>query len=125
MTTLAQSAPGRNRPAAGEPNAKDDRGSGTSSPPATIIAEWPVNSREWFRVAIEQYNGTWLFSARKWFEADDGSIRPGKHGLGIGVRHLPRIVEAAAAALQVARDHGLIGEADHGGGDTRSDSRRG
>jgi hypothetical protein len=45
----------------------------------TVIAEWPLNRRERARISIEQFNGTWLINARKWFEADDGSLRPGKH----------------------------------------------
>ena len=76
--------------------------------PATVIAEWPINSRERLRVSIEQYNCTWLFSARRWFAADDGSIRPLKRGLSIGLKHLPLIAEGTARALAFARERGLI-----------------
>jgi hypothetical protein len=78
---------------------------------ATIIAEWPLNRRERLRVSIEQYNGTWLFNVRRWFEADDGSMRPGKRGFAIGVKHLPQIAEATAKALAQARARGLIHDA--------------
>jgi hypothetical protein len=77
---------------------------------ATIIAEWSINSRERLRVSIEQYNGTWLFSARRWFAADDSSIRPLKRGLSIGLKHLPLIAEGTARVLTFAREHGLIEE---------------
>jgi hypothetical protein len=83
-------------------------GAAMADTPATVIAEWPVNSRERLRVSIEQYNRSWLFSARRWFAADDGSIQPTKRGLSIGLKHLPRIAEETARALAFAREHGLI-----------------
>jgi hypothetical protein len=44
----------------------------------------------------------------RWFAADDGSIQPTKRGLSIGLKHLPRIAEETARALDFAREHGLI-----------------
>jgi Transcriptional Coactivator p15 (PC4) len=69
----------------------------------TIIAEWPLNWRGRARVSIEQFNGTWLVSVRKWFEADDGSLRPGKHGIALGLKHLPPLAKGLAMALTAAR----------------------
>jgi Transcriptional Coactivator p15 (PC4) len=83
-------------------------GVGMADAPATIIAEWPINSREHFHVSIEQFQGTWIFSARRWFEADDGSMRPSKRGFSIGLKHLPAIAENTARALAVARERGLL-----------------
>ena len=72
-----------------------------------VISEWPLNSRETARVTLVLYKGTWLVNLRKWFEGEDGEMRPGK-GLAIGVKHLPAIVSATTEAKSIARERGLI-----------------
>jgi hypothetical protein len=79
-----------------------------------IIAEWPLNRRERLRVVLERYNGAWLVNIRKWFEADDGSIRPGRHGIALGVKHLPQLAAAVAQALASAVACGLVPPTDGG-----------
>jgi hypothetical protein len=80
--------------------------------PATVIAEWPLNRRERVRVSLELFNGTWIVSARKWFEADDSSIRPGRHGIAFATKHLPAFAEAVAKILAEAQARGLVVAAD-------------
>jgi hypothetical protein len=53
----------------------------------------------------------WLFNVRKWFEAANGELRPGKQGLALSVKHLPRLVEAVTSAEHFARERGLITDA--------------
>jgi Transcriptional Coactivator p15 (PC4) len=74
---------------------------------AIPVAEWPLNRRERVRITIDRYNGTWLFNARKWFEAEDGSIRPGK-GIALGLKHLAKLAEATNEALAIALERGLV-----------------
>jgi hypothetical protein len=75
----------------------------------TVIAEWLLNRRgELVRVLIDRFNGVWLVNIRKWYEAEDGAIRPGKQGIAFSVRHLPQLAEAVAKALSIARERGLI-----------------
>jgi hypothetical protein len=96
MTTLPQEAPQRNSR------------HGKPDPEPIIIAEWPINKREMARVSIEFYKGTtWLINLRKWFEADDGELRPGK-GIALGVKNLPQLTDAMEQALATARERGLI-----------------
>jgi hypothetical protein len=73
-----------------------------------IIAEWAINRRDRVRVSIEQFNGTWLVNIRKWFESDDGEIRPGKQGIALGIRHLPQLTEAVNTAVSAANERQLI-----------------
>jgi len=75
---------------------------------AGIIAEWPINKRETARVSIELYKGAWLINFRKWYEAEDGELRPTRHGVALGVRHLPRLADAINQALSIARERGLV-----------------
>jgi len=80
-----------------------------SDPGAGLIAEWPINQRENARVSIERYKGVWLLDCRKWFEAEDGQLRPGKSGIALAIRHLPCFAEAINKAVSIAREHGLLG----------------
>jgi len=87
---------------------------------ATIVAEWTINRRERLRVSIEQFNGTWLVNVRKWYEDNDGEICPGKHGIALGVKHLPQLAEAMTKALSVARELSLVatGNPDESAGES-------
>lgn len=86
---------------------------GNSDPDEIVVSEWPLNKREIARVTLALYKGTWLINLRKWFEGDDGELRPGK-GFALSAKHLPRIAEAVTNALSVARERGLIA-AEQGG----------
>lgn len=81
-----------------------------------IIAEWPLNSRDRLRVLIKEYNGADLVSVRKWFTADDGTLRPSKQGVAIKPKHLPQLSDAIAKALTTAIAHGLIDNLPGDGG---------
>jgi hypothetical protein len=74
----------------------------------TIIAEWPLNSREHLRVSIEKFNGFDLINIRKWFKAEDGELRPGRHGIAVQVKHLPHLAAALTKALALATERDLI-----------------
>jgi hypothetical protein len=73
-----------------------------------IVAEWPLNRRNCMRVVLGSYNGYPIINVRKWFEADDGSIRPTKDGVALALKHLPQLAAAMTAALEIARERGLV-----------------
>jgi Transcriptional Coactivator p15 (PC4) len=73
-----------------------------------IVGEWPIGRHEHLRVSVELFNGVWLVNCRKWFEAENGELRPGKQGIALGVKQLPRLVEAMGRALASARQRKLI-----------------
>jgi Transcriptional Coactivator p15 (PC4) len=74
-----------------------------------MIAEWMINNRrERLRVSIEQFKGVYLINVRKWFEVEDGLLRPGKAGIALNVKHLPQLAEAMIKALAVASERDLI-----------------
>jgi hypothetical protein len=78
-----------------------------SDPEEVIVSEWPLNKREIARVTLGVYRGIWLINFRKWFEGDDGDMRPGK-GFAVSAKHLPHLAEAATKALFIARERRLI-----------------
>jgi Transcriptional Coactivator p15 (PC4) len=74
-----------------------------------LICEIPKNSREAIRVTLGEYsNGRSIASVRAWFQAEDGSWRPGKAGIAFRVALLPRLAEALARVVSEARQQGLI-----------------
>ena len=75
---------------------------------AIVIAEWQINRRDRVRVSIEQFKGIDLINIRKWFEAEDGSLRPGKDGIALNVKHLPQLADAIVKALAETRERGLV-----------------
>jgi hypothetical protein len=76
--------------------------------PGTIVAEWQLNRHERMRVALAEFHQVSVIDIRKWFEAEDGSVRPSKRGITVATRHLPLLAEATTKALAVAREQGLI-----------------
>jgi hypothetical protein len=80
----------------------------TSGPEPATIAEWQLNSRESVRVELHEFKGTKLIGIRKWFTAANGAMAPGKHGINLGLKHLPRLAAAVNDALLKAREEGLI-----------------
>lgn len=76
----------------------------------TLIARIPKNSREELRIELTAFKGYDLASMRVWFQADDGSMKPGKSGLVIRVGKLADLIEALQGAETEARRQGLISE---------------
>jgi hypothetical protein len=74
----------------------------------TIIAQWELNSRESLRVELHEFKGTQLIGIRKWFAAANDAMAPGKHGINLSLKHLPRLAAAVNDALSKARAEGLI-----------------
>jgi Transcriptional Coactivator p15 (PC4) len=73
-----------------------------------IIAQWELNSRESLRVELHEYRGTPLIGIRKWFAAPNDAMAPGKQGINLSLKHLPRLADAVNDALSKARADGLI-----------------
>jgi Transcriptional Coactivator p15 (PC4) len=79
-----------------------------------VIAEWDRNSREVIRVALDRYNGRHTVNCRIWYrDRDDDTLRPGKAGIALGVKHLPALADALGKALARAHQLGLL---EDGGG---------
>jgi Transcriptional Coactivator p15 (PC4) len=79
-----------------------------------VIAEWPTGRRgEVIRGTIDEYGGNPLVSIRKWVEAEDGSMRPRKGGVALGMKHFHRLASSLSAAREHALEEGLI-EAERG-----------
>lgn len=75
--------------------------------PDQHIATIRKNTREEIRVDLTTYGGHRLFNARVWYQADDGTMQPGKSGVAFKAALLPVFAEAVFLALEKARDGGL------------------
>jgi hypothetical protein len=83
-------------------------------PQPVLIGEFPANARETARVTLDNFKGHDLVCIRKWYPGDDGGLRPGKDGISVNVRHLPRLAELIAVPLTAAQLSGLV-PSDSGG----------
>lgn len=73
-----------------------------------VIAEFPKNSRESVRVALDEFKGQTLISIRVFYKDSADEWRPGRSGLSMAVHHLPHLAEALAAAEAKARELRLV-----------------
>ena len=72
------------------------------------IASIKKNSREEIRVSLDLFNGHRLFNMRVFFEAEDGSMRPGKNGLAFKVDKLEEFAAAVTTAVETAKSKGFF-----------------
>lgn len=81
---------------------------GPSMSAEIIIAEWPKNSRETLRVRLDHFKDQAIVYWRAWYEASDGTMKPGRCGLTVSIRHLPALASALANAVEAASAAGLL-----------------
>jgi hypothetical protein len=79
-----------------------------NGPQPIIIAQWELNSRESLRVELHEFKGVQIIGIRKWFPAANGAMAPGKDGINLNLKHLPRLAAAVNDALSKALEDGLI-----------------
>ena len=69
---------------------------------AIIIASWPKNARETLMVKLDSFKGHPVVDCRAWYAGSDGTLKPGRGGLTVSVRHLPELANAITIALECA-----------------------
>ena len=77
-----------------------------------IIAEWKKNDREMLRVRLDSFKDHPIVDCREWYKASDGTLKPGRAGLTVSIRHLPALATALVEAVKAAEAAGLIGNND-------------
>lgn len=82
-----------------------------------LVSEWKRNNRETIRVRLDDYQGSSVFDLRSWYADTAGELKPGKSGITLSVKHLPATAAAIMQALKEARELGLLGEEEKGGGE--------
>lgn len=85
--------------------------SGAVANPATlplVLAEWPRNSHEIVRVALDEYHGRTTIDVRVWYRDRRGALCPARSGITLAVKHLPALAEAIAKASRQALELGLL-----------------
>ena len=73
-----------------------------------VLAEWPRNSREIIRIALDKCQGHDVIDARAWWRDEQGKWKAGRSGLTLSLKHLPTLTDGSAAALKPARALGLV-----------------
>lgn len=84
------------------------------SDPIEIAKFWKNRGRnESLHVSLSEYEGHPLVNVRIYTTGTDGIDRPTPKGVAMGIRKLPELAKAINAALDKARELGLIDEAEH------------
>lgn len=73
-----------------------------------VVAEWPRNSGELVRIALDQFGNCFTVDARSWWRGADGIFKPSRSGLTLAVTHLPKLAAGLDKALQRAEMLGLV-----------------
>ncbi len=69
-----------------------------------VLKKWKKNSREEYRVMIQEYRGQTLLSLRLWYTDRDGVLKPGNKGINIAPPIIGRIYFAECAGLVGRQD---------------------
>ena len=72
-----------------------------------VIAEWPRNNRELIRVSLGHLNTCFTIDIRCWWRDPKRVFRPGRDGLTLSIKHLPKLAQAMSKALECAEEFGL------------------
>ena len=84
----------------------------TLAEPVKVAEFWKNRKGESIRATLVTYEGRNCFDLRQHFTAHDGRMRPTKKGITVAVLRLPELAAAVNKAVTVARDLGLIDEAE-------------
>lgn len=73
-----------------------------------IIASWPKNGRATLQVRLDTFKGQPIVDCRSWYAGSDGSLKPGRGGLTVSVRHLLQLAEALAKAMSMVTTGDIV-----------------
>jgi len=74
-----------------------------------VLKKWKKSRREEYRVVLGEYRGKKNLSLRIWYCADDGTFKPGRTGINLGVDQWDNLFNGMRRARRKARKLGLIG----------------
>jgi hypothetical protein len=75
--------------------------------PEQLIASIAKNSREVLRIEMSGWHGSHFVNLRCWFLNEAGALCPGRQGIALSYRDLPKIIEALETAYNIATARGL------------------
>lgn len=67
------------------------------------------NGHEELRTTVESYGGRDILNLRVWFRSPDGTMMPGKQGIGLRLELLPDFIDRLQQARDAAEAQGLLG----------------
>lgn len=72
-----------------------------------ILSEWPRSGQETTRVSLSFYRGGMTIDVRDWY-FENGTLKPGRKGITLSVKHLRKLETAIATAIQFAEAAGML-----------------
>lgn len=75
---------------------------------SVVIATFEKNKKEEVRVSLDTFHGKKLINLRVWFKDDDGTMKPGKQGIALGMDRYKDLAGAVLELGQHLKTNGLI-----------------
>lgn len=75
---------------------------------SVVISTFEKNKKEEVRVSLDTFHGKKLINLRVWFKDDDGTMKPGKQGIALGVDRYKDLAGAILELGQHLKTNGLI-----------------
>jgi hypothetical protein len=73
-----------------------------------LIARFEKNKKEEVRVSVDTFHGRKLINIRVYYKDDDGTMKPGKQGIALGVDRYKDFAGAILDVGQHLKTQGLI-----------------
>ena len=69
-----------------------------------IIDEWKRNGKgDKLRIVLDKHAGREVVVFRNYYRDDDGKYKPGRQGINLDIKHVPRIAKAFRKAKRVLK----------------------
>jgi hypothetical protein len=75
---------------------------------SVVITRFEKNKKEEVRVSIDTFHGRKLINIRVFYKDDDGTMKPGKQGLALGVDRYKDLAGAILELGQSLKSSGLL-----------------
>ncbi len=75
---------------------------------SVVISTFEKNKKEEVRLSLDTFHGKKLINIRVWFKDDDGTMKPGKQGMALGVDRYKDLASAILELGQHLKSNGLI-----------------
>jgi hypothetical protein len=80
----------------------------TGAGESVLVAHFEKNKKEEVRVSVDTFHGRKLINIRVYYKDDDGTMKPGKQGIALGVDRYKDFAGAILATGQHLKTLGLI-----------------
>jgi len=80
----------------------------TGAGESVLVAKFEKNKKEEVRVSLDTFHGRKLINIRVYYKDDDGTMKPGKQGIALGMDRYKDFAGAILEVGQYLKSQGLL-----------------